>query len=451
MNVLVAGDGVMAVRVVEALMRQHQVVCLHPPDAQSWQLDQLDAQIVAGEPTSPQVLEDAAVSRAEVFIACTRSDERNIVASIAAKRLGAKRTLCVLMGSGFLDSGDDGVELARSLGIDHVVRPIDQLAEEMLRIVTVPGALEVADLAEGRVSLIRYGVAHGAAATEKPLRSLQLPANTRLVHVRRGPDLIVPRGDTQLAPGDKVIAMGLRAGLTRLGPLLLGASRHAERHEATIVGAGRVGRAIAEGLARAKWQVKLIEADKARCEAVSQTVPALVLHGDGADVELLEQERIGDSPVVITVTNSDEKNLLIALLVKQLGNPRIITRADRLSNELMFEKVGVDVVRSATGAAIRRILTHVDPRESEIHAELEHGDVCVMEITVPSDVEPVRFEHLRAPAYSVVGAVLRAGKTIIPSGQDTLRADDHLFVFCAREDEQRIRKYYSDPRATRAD
>src|SRR5690606_39268581 len=120
-----------------------------------------------------------------------------------------------------------------------------------------------------------------------------------------------------------------------------------------------------------KWQVKLIEIDKTRCEAISQTVPALVLHGDGADVELLEQERIGDSPVVITVTNSDEKNLLIALLVKQLGNPRIITRADRLSNERMFEKVGVDVVRSATGAAIRRILVQVDERESEIYGELE--------------------------------------------------------------------------------
>lgn len=114
------------------------------------------------------MLEDAAVSRAEVFIACTRSDERNIVANIAAKRLGAKRTPCVLMGSG-----------------------------------TVPGALEVADLAKGRVSLIRYGVAHGATATEKPLRSLQLPANTRLVHVRRGSDLIVPRATPSPVPATR--------------------------------------------------------------------------------------------------------------------------------------------------------------------------------------------------------------------------------------------------------
>lgn len=446
MNVLVAGDGVMAVRVVEALMQRHQVVCLHPPDAQSWQLEQLDAEILAGEPTSPQVLEAANVAKADLFIGCTRSDERNIVASIAAKRLGAKRTLCVLMGQGFLSAGDEGVELARSLGIDDVVRPIDQLAEEMLRIVTVPGALEVADLAGGRVSLIRYAVAAGAPALGKPLRALRLPPDTRLVHVRRGSDLIVPRGDTELAPGDKVIAMGLRAGLTRLGPLLLGQKRRTEHHEATIVGGGRVGRAIAQGLARARWQIKLIEIDKGRCEAISETVSALVLHGDGADVELLEQERIGDSPVVITVTNSDEKNLLIALLVKQLGNPRIVTRADRLSNERMFEKVGVDVVRSATGAAIRRILTHADERESEIHAELEHGEACVLEITVPEHVPSIRFEQLRAPAYSVVGAVLRGGKTIIPAGQDTLRGGDHLFVFCAREHDQQIRKYYSDPR-----
>lgn len=451
MNVLVAGDGVMAVRVVEALMRQHQVTCLHPPDTQSWQLEQLDAEILAGEPTSPQMLEAANVKKADVFIACTRSDERNIVASIAAKRLGASRTVCVLTGQGFLKAGDDGLQLARSLGIDQLVHPIDQLAEEILRIVTVPGALEVVDLAGGKVSLIRFAVARDAPATKQALRDLALPQDTRLVHVRRGDELIVPRGDTQLDPGDKVIAMGFRAGLTRLGPLLLGARRYTERHEATIVGGGRVGRAIAEGLARAKWQVKLIEIDKARCEAISQTVPALVLHGDGADVELLEQERIGDSPVVITVTNSDEKNLLIALLVKQLGNPRLVTRADRLSNERMFEKVGVDVVRSATGAAIRRILTQVDARESEIHAELEHGEACVLELTVPDDAPTLRFEHLRAPAYSVVGAVLRGGKAIIPSGQDTLRAGDHLFVFCARKDEEVIREYYTDPRGRSED
>jgi len=448
MDIVVAGDSLMALQLVEALMLRHQVVCLHPPDAETWSGDQLNAEMVSGEITSPQALSSVGANTADVFVACSRSDEQNIVACMAARRLGASKTICILTRQGFLTATDDAAELARSLGIDEIVRPIDQLSHEMLSIILVPGALEIQRVAGGRLELSRFAVAADSEAASQVLSNLKLPEGTRLVHVRRGSEFVVPRGDTRLEAGDKVIAMGLPGRLVRLASVFQGERKL--RREAVVIGGGRVGRSVTRGLMRSGWSVKVVEVDRERCDVVAARTEALVLHGDGTDVEFLEQEQLADASVVVAVTSSDERNLLVSLVVKQLGGARVITRADRLSNERLFEKVGVDVVRSAKGAAIRTIVAGIDPSESEIQAELEHGTACVMEVTVAADAPPVALSRTRPPAYAVVGGVLRGPETLIPGGQDELLPHDHLFVFSARADQAQLRQYFERPTAARA-
>lgn len=443
MKVLVAGDSLMALRIIDALMHRHQVVCLKPPGDNEWNTDHLNADVIDGEITSPQSLTDAGVKTADVFVACSVVDEQNIVACLAARRLGAKRTVCVVNGRSFLSASRAEDDMAESLGIDHVVKPIDQLSNELISIVLVPGALEIERVADGRLALFRFAVAEGSSAIGQNLNDLKLPKDTRLVHVRRGDEFIMPRGETVLEAGDKVIAMGHHDSCSRLGTLLSDRKRH--KREAAVIGGGRVGRAVTRGLMRAGWQVTVVDPDPKRCQKIAERTEALVLHGDGTDVEFLEQEHIAERPVVIAVTDSDEKNLLVSLVMKQLGNARVITRADRLSNERLFEKVGVNVVRSANGAAIRSVLRMIDESESEILAELEHGAACVQEITVDEDAEEVALPDLAPPAYAVVGAILRGKETIIPSGRDSLKPGDHLYVFCDREDQEAVHEYFERP------
>jgi trk system potassium uptake protein TrkA len=443
MNVLIAGSSLMALRIVETLMNRHQVVWLRSEDRQDWKLDQLNAEVMMGEITSPQFLSRAGAEESDVFVACSSNDEQNIVACIAARRLGTKKTICVVNGRGFLTNSAEGPEIARSLGIDQVVRPIEQLSNELISIVRVPGALEVEMIADGRLGMFRYGLSDCALAAGRTLADLTLPNNTRLVFVRRGDEPIVPRGDTVLRSGDKVIAMGTAASLGDLGAQFCDTT--IKKREAAIIGGGRVGRAVARGLMAAGFRVTVVEASAERCEIIAQRTEALVLHGDGTDVDFLEQEHIGEMPIVIAVTDSDERNLLVSLVMKQLGSSRVFTRADRLSNERLFERVGVDVVRSAKGAAIRNILRSIDESESTILAEFEHGMACLLELTLSDHAREIPLAALAPPALAVVGAVLRGDQTIIPTGRDTLRARDHLFVFCAKEDEDDIREYFGGP------
>lgn len=448
MNVLIAGGNLMALRTAEALMSEHQVVSLRE-GGHAVRFERLDVQTVIGTPTAPEALRDARIEHADVFIACLDSDEQNIVSCLAAKRMGAKRAICILSSHGFLTLKGPEQDLADTLGIDAVVRPGEQLAQEVVRIVSVPGALDARMFADGRVMLLRYGVEEGAPITKGPIRALTLPKGVVLVTIRRGEELILPRGDTQLRAGDKVVAMGRSGDLASLSKLLRYRPNR-ERRSVAIVGAGSVGVAIARGLLEIGWQVTLIENDRARCEQVSEHLDCLVLHGDGADLDLLEQERIGDMSVVVCVTNNDERNLLVSLLVKGLGVGRIITRADRVHNERMFERVGVDVVLSARGAAIRSVVQSIDTSHREICAVLEHGSACVIELELPSDFPTVPLSRIRAQHYAVVGAVVRGKQVIVPGGKDELRAGDKALIFCSAATETETRDFFLDGDAVRA-
>lgn len=448
MNVLIAGGSLMALRTAEALMVDHQVVSLRDA-GNPVRFDRLDVQTVHGRPTSPEALREARVEQTDVFIACLDSDEQNIVSCLAAKRMGARRTVCVLSSHAFSSVQDTEQSLANALGLDEVVRPGEQLAQEVIRIVSVQGALDARTFADGQVMLLRYAVEEDAPITTGAIRQVAMPKGVVLVTIRRGEELILPRGETSVRAGDKVVAMGRPSGLAGLSKLLRTNPRK-ERRTVAIVGAGSVGVAIARGLLEIGWQVTLIESDRLRCEQVSEQLSCLVLHGDGADLDLLEQERIGDMSVVVSVTNNDERNLLVSLLVKGLGVPRIITRADRLHNERMFERVGVDVVLSARGAAIRSVVQGIDTTHREICAVLEHGSACVIELELPADFPAVSLSRVNPPHYAVVGAIVRGKSVIVPGGSDELNGGDKVLIFCSIATEVETREFFLDGAAVRA-
>jgi trk system potassium uptake protein TrkA len=443
MRIVIGGEDEVAFGLAEALMGEHSVVLVCPESAAAPRIDRLDIETVYGSATASEVLHRSGAHKADIFVACTPYDEQNLVACVLAKQLGARRTVCFLFRPDFRTALDESKVFAASIGIDSIVRPPEQLAREVIRIATVPGALEVEVFEGGKVRLFRHAIEETAPITRAPLRDLGLPSDVVLVMARRGEESFVPRGDTRLLAGDQVTAMGNPRGMNRLLHKFLRNDSHGrEPHSATVVGAGEVGLAVSLGLEDLGWKVKVIERDAKRCEEITRVFNSLVLHGDGTDLDLLEAERIADDSVLIAVTSNDEKNLLVSLLAKHLGVPRIITRADNPNNERLFEKVGVDVVLSAQGAAIQAVVAGAVASRAERLAELEHGDAVVLELALPEELRPVSLEALAAPKSAIIGAVLRGSDVIIPRGKDVLRGTDRVLVFCTREDEEEVRDFF---------
>jgi trk system potassium uptake protein len=444
MNIVIAGEDEVAYRLVETLTPDHSVFLVCPESAAGPRLDRLDLEPVHGDMTSISSLQEAGIQTADVFVACSPHDEKNLVACVVAKTQGARRTVCFLFRPDFRAAMAESSLFASRLGIDHMVRPGEQLAREIIRIVTVPGALDVEVFEGGKVQLFRHAIEKGSRITRGPLKDLGVPAGVVLVMVRRGDATFVPKGDTTLQPGDKVTAMGNPRDMNRLLHRLLRAEgKGKESRRVTVVGGGDVGLAVALGLEDLGWEVKIIEPRPERCEEISRVLNSLVLQGDGADLELLEAERVAEDSVLVAVTSNDEKNLLVSLLAKQLGVRRIVTRADVLANERLFERAGVDVVRSAQGAAIQSVLRDVVATRAETLAELEHGDAVVLELELAPDVAPTSLLELKAPGFTIVGAILREGQVIIPRGQDVLQGKDRILVFCSVENEAEARRFFT--------
>jgi trk system potassium uptake protein TrkA len=208
------------------------------------------------------------------------------------------------------------------------------------------------------------------------------------------------------------------------------------------VGGGIVGLAVAQGLEHAGWRVRIVESSRVRCEEISVQLKGRVLHGDGSDIDLLESEGVSDDPVLVAVTSNDEKNLLVSLLAKQLGVRRIVTRADHHANERLFERVGIDSVRSARGAAVHAVLRAIGITRSELLAEVEHGDAEVLELTLPDALPPTPLSRLKSDVFAIIGAILREGRVVIPRGADSVQGKDRILVFCTKSEEEEVREFF---------
>jgi trk system potassium uptake protein TrkA len=216
----------------------------------------------------------------------------------------------------------------------------------------------------------------------------------------------------------------------------------------TIVGGGDVGFRLAQGLDRQRdVELRVIESSPARGEFVAANLQrALVLTGDGTDLELLESEQIGRSDVLVSVIDNDERNLLASLLGRQLGVGKVITRVSKPANLRLFERVGIDVAISARGAAVAAVVHQIEGGKTNLLAVLEEGEAKVLEIEVPVGYASTALRDLRAPAESIVGAILRGKEALVPRGDDVVRPGDRLVVFAGRSSADQVRDYFASVR-----
>ena len=188
----------------------------------------------------------------------------------------------------------------------------------------------------------------------------------------------------------------------------------------------------------------MIEKDFKRSEFLSQSLKkTLILNDDGTNLELLGQENIGECDVVISVTDSDEKNLLCSLLVKQLGTKRVITRVEQMATASLFEKVGVDVAVSPKKAALNEIKNRIVDYKEGLLATVEMGLAEILEINISYGFNETVLMDLRLPRRAVIAIIQRGSKVIIPKGQTIIKGGDSLIIFTKTEDAQEIRNYFN--------
>lgn len=446
MKIIIYGANETGSIIATEFFEDHDIIVIDSDPSRLEKFNNLDLATIVGEASNINVLKEAGIKDADVFIACTCLDEANIVACLMAKQLSNAQTACFVSKKecrNSLSIVKESMQKDGALHIDYVIWPEKLLVGEIFRIVTVPDAVNVEDFASGRAKLLEYRIKENSMLLDKCLKDTPFNDETLVVGIKREDELFVPKGDDKFLLNDKAIFMGTAEGLDITASQFFVEEKNPLKNVA-IIGGGTVGFELAKSLEKTPIKTKLIEKDYKRCEFLSEQLKkTLILNSDGTNLELLNEERIGECDVTISVTDSDEKNLLCSLLVKQLGVKRVITRVGQMATASLFEHVGVDVAVSAKKAALNEIKNRIVDYKEGLLATVEMGLAEILEINIPSSFSDTVLMDLKLPKRAVIAIIQRGSRVIIPKGQTLIRGRDSLIIFTKTEDAEAVRNYFN--------
>lgn len=443
MKILIYGATEIGCLLATEFFEDHDITIIDKEENRTDECNKLDISFVQGNASNIDVLKSADIQNADIFIACTGIDEANIVACLTAKKVSGIRTICFVSKEEYkktLSFNKNGEHFC-DFFIDYIIWPEELLTQDIFRIVTVAHALDVENFADGKARLLEFRIKEESILANKKVKDCGFPKETLIVGVTRNSELFIPYGDTELLVGDKLIFMGTSHSLD----ILAGRFFHEKEYvkNASIIGGGNVGLMLAKSLEAMKIKTKIIETDYERCQFLAEELKnTLVINGDGTNLQLLDEEEIGASDVVISVTNNDERNLLCSLLSKQLGVKRVIARVAKVINIPLFEKVGIDVAISPKTSALSEVKNDLAENNVDILATVEQGQGEVLEIAVIPEFNNNRIMDLKMPAHGVIGIIQRKNNVIIPKGDTVINTNDILIVFTKTESANIIKEFF---------
>jgi trk system potassium uptake protein TrkA len=403
--------------------------------------EQLDALVVHGNGASPRLLAEAGIDRSDLLVAASSSDEANIIACLAAKAQGVPRTVARIHNPDYYDTRDPFAQ--EMLGIDFVIHTEQMAAEEIKDALLVPGAINVDTFADDTIEVAEVVLHEGSPAVGRALKDVRLPPESLVVGVVRHGEALVPRGNTVLERQDHVL---LISGQQRIAEVV-GAvvTDTTPVRDVTIYGGGRIGLRLALALEKAGMSVRVIERDAERARYVaSQLRRGFVLHDEGISRDFLLQERVDKTDAFVAVTGDDRANLLAAMYARQLGARMTIAGVSRGEFAPLADALGVDLTISPRVLAAEAILRFVRRGEVISVALLESGAEMI-ELRVPERcrVAGRPLSEAGFPQGAIVGALMRDGEVVIPTGNDVLRPGDDVVVFTVEDTVDEVERLFA--------
>lgn len=431
--VIVVGAGEVGTYVADRLSREgHDVAVIERDRARLRAVsERLDVLTLLGSGTNPEVLREAGIDRAEMIVAVTSQDEVNLVCCLVGKQAGIGRTVCRLEDADLRSRKSSS--LHEAMGVDLIIDPDHETAQEILELLEYPGASEVAEMAGGEVVVIGARLAPDAPIVGRSLMEIAAEYEPEWDFlfgvITRGEETIIPRGNVRLEADDLVRVLCKRRARREL-MRLIGLARKAPRR-IMLLGGGRTAEIVATTLDQRGSDVVIVERDKDRAdELAGRLAGSLVLQGEITDADLLEENDVGAYDAVLALTGEDDANILACLYAKLEGAKETIAVVHRLSLLPLLSEAGIDVALSPRTASANGVLRFVRGDVSAVATFLQ-GEVEVLELEVKegSPADGGIVAELRLPKDVLVGAFVRDGKSQIARGRSELRDRDHVVLF----------------------
>ena len=438
MRILVVGDGKVGHVLAEHLTREGHNVVIVDIDEEALQRseDTLDVMCIRGNGANAKTLIDAGAQKADIIIAATASDETNMLCCLVAKRLGTQYAIARIRDPEYNESLN---LLRHELDIDMAINPERATAQEISRLLRFPFANNIESFARGRVEMVEFRAQEHDAVVGRPLREIAAKVHgipqVLYAAVERDGSVIIPGGDFVIEPGDRVHVAADVVTITEYFRFL--GKKSLRVKDVMILGGGRIGYYLAKMIAPMGVHVSLIEINEKKANRLSEALPDVnVIYGDGTDQELLEQEGLTQMDAFIALCDRDEENLMTGLFAARQGVPKVVVKNNRVAYADIISSMGLDSIVSPKSITCAHILRYVRARVNGGGTKIEKlyrlmdGKAEALEFVArPNDSYigvPLRELHKRP--NTLVAVIVRAGRVIVPFGNDHIEAGDNVVI-----------------------
>jgi trk system potassium uptake protein TrkA len=443
MRVVIAGAGEVGTYLAKMLSKENHDIILLDEDKEKLEkvANQVDLMTVCGFANSINDLKDSGISKADLFIAVTPFESRNVLACIIAKDLGTKKTLARINNAEYLKK----IHKPRfiELGVDELIYPETLAAKEIIASVKQPGARVTHEFSGGNLLLLGFKIRENAPIVNKSLNELGTVSNEfRAVAITREDQTIIPNGRDMILSGDIVYFVTTRSAMLDLyektGKIFFGVKN------IMILGGSRIAQKTAEELS-GQLNVKIIDIDKERCQQIAERLNnVLVINGDGRNLELLKEEGIEKMDAFIAVTGNSETNIITCQLAKKMGVKRTVAEIENIDFISLAEQVGIGSVINKKYIAASFIYRYSMNSEISSVKCLSSTDAEAVEVIVKkgSKVTQSLVKDLDFPYDAIIGGVIRGEHGFIAKGDTQIKEGDKVVVFVLPSAIKKIDKFF---------
>ena len=436
MKIIIAGAGEVGFHLAKLLSYESQEITLIDIHKEhlTYANDHLDIKVMKGDVTSIALLKEARINTADLFIAVTSTESTNITASFIAKQLGVKNAIARISNTEFIDKREE-IEF-KKFGIDELISPESLAADEIQLLLNEFGFSDSYEFEDGALTMLGLNLSKASTFVGKSVMEAAKvfpELNFMPIAIQRfGTQFtLIPRGDTEFKEGDKVEFITSQGGVEEL--FKLSGKVKTEYKSVMILGGSRIGYKTAKDLCENKFRVKLIESDKEIAFDLAEKLPnALIINGDGRNVELLEEESISDMDAFISVTGNSETNIMSCLVAKSKGVKKTIALVENMDYYQLSQSIGIDTLINKKLLAANNIFRYIRKGEVVAMTKLNTMNAELLEFVVnsKSKITKKQIKDLDFPRSAIIGGVIRDGKGMIPLGNFHVQVRDRVVVCC---------------------
>ncbi len=449
MNIIICGAGRVGFTIAKLLSEQGHSITVIDQSSEDIQKinDSLDVKAIVGKATYPSILEKANAAETDMIIAVTRNDEINmLICQIAFSIFNIQKKIARIRSQDYLNPRFTRVYNKENLPIDVIISPEIEISRSIQRKLEAPGALDSVPFADNKIRLLEIFIKEdcksiGIKFNELTNKYPKLEAN--IIGINRDNKFFIPKKTDSVKKDDKIYVIINSSQMSET----LEAFGHEEKisKKILIIGGGNIGFNLAKNIEETleTVRVKIVEKNKERAEFLAnQLNDAIVINGDGLDEEVLTEANLGEAETVLALTNDDEDNLMVSVLVekfakdqKDIDDKRTMALINKPNYSLLQSSLKIDDLIDPRMTTVSSILKHIHKGTIENAYTLSDGEYEVIEAEIIETSELINKEikNSNLPDELRIGAVLRDKKIIIPRSNFVFKKDDRVVFIVKKE------------------